>query len=47
MGFTTRLVGIRPDGTLVTWQQLGTNFLWSSDRALDDGRGGIPELELF
>jgi hypothetical protein len=47
MGFTTRLVGIRPDGTLVTWQQLGTNFRWSSDRALDDGRGGILELELF
>jgi len=47
MGFTTRLVGIRPDGTLVTWQQLGTNFRWSSDRALDDGRGGIRELEPF
>lgn len=47
MGFTTRLVGIRPDGTLVTWRQLGTNFRWSSDRALDDGRGGIRELEPF
>jgi hypothetical protein len=47
MGFTTRLVGIRPDGTLVTWQQLGTNFRWSTDRALDDRRGGIRELEPF
>jgi hypothetical protein len=47
MGFTTRLVGIRPDGSLVIWQQLGTNFRWASDRALDDGRGGIRELEPF
>ncbi len=47
MGFTTRLVGIRPDGTLVTWQQLGTNIRWSTDRALDDDRGRIRELEPF
>lgn len=47
MGFTTRLVGVRPDGTLVTWQQLGTNFSWSTDRALDDSRGRILELEPF
>jgi hypothetical protein len=47
MGFTTRLVGIRPDGSLVVWQQLGTNVRWATDRALDDGRGGIRELEPF
>jgi len=47
MGFTTRLVGVRPDGSLVIWQQLGTNFRWATDRALDDNRGGIRELEPF
>jgi hypothetical protein len=33
--FETRLVGVKADGTYVSWDSLGTNFVWKSNAVHD------------